>query len=120
MNSKKSQIIQALSKFTVSNGKEVKQFLFTTSIGLIFGKLSYDTNQATNSNKVNLGFVLSDLYKKESLTLESMLENDYILLKDVSIFHNNRISDFSSYILFYENIIGISLTDIDSQNKLLK
>ena len=122
MNFKKTQILQTLNKFAVQNGPETKQLLFTTSAGLIFGNLSYDTAPTTSNGSVNLGFVLSDFCTntdEDKFTLESIIGNDYILLKDVTLItrHRNRF-DFASYILFYENIIGVSLSDINCQDKV--
>lgn len=126
MNSKKQQIIfglSALIKDFEGEKKEMRQFLFTTPIGLIFGKLSDNKEPFVAPNSFNLGFALSsynkELEKMEDSELKPILNEDCLTLKEVTVLTTSGDKfNFGSYILFYEQIIGVTLAPIDSQNTI--
>ena len=129
MNLKKSIIIDSLNEliiyFEKKGGKN--QFSFTTPIGLILGKLATekDSSQLVSDDKINLGFAIKSYAKTfEKLNTdkeETLSTNEsYIVLKDVTmIFTNGNRIRSESYVLFYDQIIGISLAEEGLENNLL-
>lgn len=127
MNSKKYSIIFALNIFTKQldgEKKEVNQFLFTTPFGLLFGKLSNSTEVYSSSKSLNLKFAIStfndSLKEKQVVELEPILQNDCLILKEVTLIApNGNKFYFDSYILFYEHIIGVTLAPLNFQDTVI-
>lgn len=121
----KKEFINLLNSLSTINENGINttslQLVFLTSLGVIQGKLitkedvEEDIVKKTGDNhgEMNLAHILKPKFNFNDLGQQSLIENDYVLLKNVKIISGNTNYNLSYLILFFEQIIGVT---IGSQN----
>lgn len=95
-------------------GLENNKIIFITSIGMIIAN-GIDDSSAEHSVITKLTESIAEVYcESHNIGDEPLPENDgYILLKDVVIKNSNTTYNFNEIVLFYDQIIGITIGNIE-------
>lgn len=123
--SAKKQTIVDFYAWMASEKYENKSLIIFTSAGIISGKPVVDFEKSDAKAELNskesyamtckLLATIGDAYKKSYSIKSPLPGNDgFIMLKDVTVKSAGIESSFTSMVVFFDQIIGISLEDLDS------
>lgn len=128
----KKQIINEVYAFMATEALKGNYLILITAAGMILGKPVFDTEaqyedlesgRLNDKNAIALTFEMIDESKKEHKKYvpdgSPLPGNDgYIMLKDVTIRANGGIrSSFSTMIVFYDQIIGVTFGNASQESK---
>lgn len=119
-SAKKTMILNHYHMLSLEN-EPIKdnQLILVTPLGLIFGKpINFENEDDIDKNKVVFAAILDELnsqfledLKKDNRELDP--NDGYILLQDVTIRNGNTTSNIPLLTVFYDQIIGITIGNID-------
>ena len=116
-------LIESLAKAANINGIDQNQVILTTAIGLISGKLASVSPITADELLEEKGNISQDktakLYEMFLTSVNETYEDEvegndgYILLTDVSIRTQNNTINLGTHVVFFDQIIGISIGQIN-------
>lgn len=108
MESLKKRVIRTMAAAPQTDLLKDNQVILTTAAGLIAGKMTEEDSQAHGD------IVLSVMLEKITESYENEIEgNDgYLLLSDVTVINGNVRTNLPNMIVFYDQIIGVTLGTI--------
>ncbi|MEH2937935.1 hypothetical protein [Lawsonibacter sp. JLR.KK007] len=119
----KKHLIESFAKAANINGIDQNQVILTTAIGLISGKLASVSPITADELLEEKGNISQDktakLYEMFLTSVNETYEDEvegndgYILLTDVSIRTQNNTINLGTHVVFFDQIIGISIGQIN-------
>ena len=119
----KRHLIESFAKASNLEGINQNQIILTTAIGLISGKLALvnpmTADEIPEENGPISTYAATKLYKTFLTSVNETYEGEadgndgYILLTDVSIRAQNGTINLGTHVVFFDQIIGISIGQID-------
>lgn len=113
MKSLKKSVISNLWAMTISEGIDQNEVILLTASGIISGKVLSISDQ--EDALAQLVKPIADGYFVETATSSEDLSatDGFILLKDVTLVQNSIKTTFPNLVVFFDQIIGITLGKIN-------